>query len=100
MADYPSMADFPTKDDWADAVLKHLPVKAQSACTEVLVKDFSVKPCPKCRKAGCANRCYWKAVRYWRNLERGGTAAEGYDKPSCSLARLRANVGSQVDLED
>ena len=43
---------------------------------------------------------FWRAVRYWRNVEIGGKATEGYDKSSCSLARLKGDVGSQVELQD
>ena len=67
------------------------------------LKEVDKVPCSRCSygASGGCNKClFWKAVRYWRNIETGGKVAEGYDRRSCSLARLKGNVGSQVELQD
>ena len=62
-----------------------------------MLKTFDGEACSKCT-TGCRHCVFWRAVRYWRNIETGGKAAECYDKRSSSLARLKGNVGSQVHL--
>jgi hypothetical protein len=88
---------YDSEDEWANAVLEHLTKEHQSLCTEALLKTFDEEPCSKCT-GGCRHCVFWRAVRYWRNVETGGKVAECYDKRSCSLARLKGNIGSQVHL--
>ena len=88
---------YANEDEWASAVLEHLSEEHQALCTEVHLKEADEVPCSKCT-GGCRHCVFWRAVRYWRNVETGGRATEGYDKRSCSLARLKGNVGSQVEL--
>ena len=72
----------------------------KAACTEVGLKAMDGVPCSKFSGCGGCRHCvFWKAVRYWRNVETGGLAPEGYSKASCSLARLKGNIGSQVFQE-
>ena len=94
------LQDYKSVDDWAEAVLLLLSMEHQQKCTEVLLKALEDLPCPQGCSAGCRHCVFWRAVRYWRNVETGGKATEGYDKRSCSLARLKGNVGSQVQLLD
>ena len=47
-------------------------------------------------KEGCRHCSLRRTVRYWRNLETGGKAAEGYSKASCSLARLKGNASKEI----
>ena len=91
------LEEYDNEEDWANAVLEHLSAEHQTLCTEVLLKSIDGKPCSRCT-GGCRHCVFWRAVRYWRNVETGGKVAEGYDKRSCSLARLKANIGSQVNL--
>ena len=93
------LEDYANEDDWATAVIDVLSVEHKEQCTEVALKVMSGEPCSRCT-IGCRHCVFWKAVRYWRNIETGGKATEGYDKRSCSLARLKGNVGSQVDLTE
>jgi hypothetical protein len=91
------LEEYEDEDEWANAVLEFLSPEHQSAATEVLLKTFDGVPCSKCT-GGCRHCVFWRAVRYWRNIETGGKVAECYNKRSCSLARLKGNVGSQVHL--
>ena len=94
------LQDYDTEDDWAEAVMKLLSLEHQALCTEVHLKAVDGEPCAKGCSGGCRHCVFWRAVRYWRNVETGGKANEGYDRRSCSLARLRGNVGSQAGLQD
>ena len=90
---------YENEDDWANAVLEHLSEEHQRQCTEVHLKAVDEVHCGRCsHPGGCRHCVFWRAVRYWRNVETGGKATEGYDKRSCSLARLKGDVGSQVEL--
>ena len=93
-----TLQEYHCEDDWANGVLEHLSKEHQALCTQVLLKSFDGEPCSRCT-GGCRHCVFWRAVRYWRNIETGGKRAECYDKRSSSLARLKANVGSQVHLE-
>ena len=96
------LKNYDNEDDWATEVLELLSEEHKSACTEVGLKAQDGVPCKKCSgDGGCRHCVLWKAVRYWRNVETGGLATEGYSKASCSLARLKGNASSQVfeDLE-
>ena len=79
--------------------MKHLSQEHQEKCMEATLKEVDGAHCSRCTN-GCRNCVFWKAVRYWRNIETGGKALEGYDERSCSLARLKGDIGSQVDLLD
>ena len=93
------LEDYECKEDWASAVLDHLSEAHQKLCTEVLLQSMDGVECKKCT-GGCRLCEFWRAVRYWRNIEIGGKMLEGYDKRSWSCARLKGAVGSQVDLQD
>ena len=93
------LENYDSEDDWANAVLEHLSEEHQTLCTEVVMKSIDGVPCSRCT-GGCRHCVFWRAVRYWRNVETGGKVVEAYDKRSCSLARLKGDVGSQVDLQD
>ena len=88
---------YENEDDWATAVLEHLSEEHQAQCTAVHLNAVDGLPCSRCT-GGCRNCVFWRAVRYWRNVETGGKATEGYDKRSGSFARLKGDVGIQVDL--
>ncbi len=94
-----ALEDYENENDWASAVLEHLSEEHQTLCTEVRLKELDERHCSKCTN-GCRLCVFWRAVRYWRNVETGGKTAEGYDNRSCSLARLKGNIGSQVELLD
>ena len=97
------LEQYANEDEWATEVMELLSEEHKAACTEVGLKAMDGVPCSKCSGGGggCRHCVVWRAVRYWRNVETGGLATEGYSKASCSLARLKGNVGSQVfeDLE-
>ena len=94
------LENYATEEEWAEAVLVRLSLDHQALCTEVQLKAIDGEPCPKGCSGGCRHCVFWRAVRYWRNVETGGRATECYDKRSCSLARLKGNVGSQLSLLD
>ena len=93
------LENYKSEDEWAEAVLLLLSLEHQQQCTGVLLKSLDGVPCSQGCTAGCRHCVFWRAVRYWRNVETGGMNTEGYDRRSCSLARLKGNVGSQV-LQD
>ena len=66
-------------DEWATAVMEHLSEEHQAQCTAVHLNAVDALPCSRCT-GGCRNCVFWRAVRYWRNIETGGKAAEGYNK--------------------
>ena len=88
---------YANEDEWAGAVLEHLSEEHQALCTEVHLSAVDGVHCSRCT-GGCRQCVFWRAVRYWRNIETGGRATEGYDRRSCSFARLKGDVGSQVEL--
>ena len=94
------LEDYDSVEEWATAVMELLSEEHKAQCTAAHLKEVDQVPCSKCA-TGCRHCVFWRAVRYWRNLETGGKATEGYSKSACSLARLKGNVGSQVfqDLE-
>ena len=93
------LEDYENEDEWATAVLEHLSEEHHALCTAVHLNAMDGKPCSKCSGAGCRHCVFWRAVRYWRNIEVGGKATEAYDKRSRSFARLKGEVGSQVEME-
>ena len=92
------LENYDNEDEWAAAVMELLTEEHKAQCTEVHLKALDEKPCVSGCSGGCRHCVFWRAVRYWRNVETGGKATEGYDRRSCSLARLKGNVGSQVGL--
>ena len=93
------LENYDNEDEWAAVVMELLSEEHQVLCTEVHLKTVDGEPCANSRcSGGCRHCVFWRAVRYWRNVETGGKATEGYDGRSCSLARLKGNVGSQVGL--
>ena len=94
------LEDYPSTDEWAAVVMELLSEEHKALCTEVALKEADGTPCKKKCSKGCWRCVFWMAVRYWRNVELGGKATEGYDSRSCGLARLKGNVGSQVHLEE
>ena len=94
------LENYATEEEWAEAVLVRLSLEHQALCTQVQLKAIDGEPCPKGCSGGCRHCVFWRAVRYWRNVETGGKITEGYDRRSCSLARLKGNVGSQMWLLD
>ena len=94
-----ALEDYANVDDWATAVMELLSEEHKVDCTEVHLKEMDKVPCSKSCSGGCRHCVFWRAVRYWRNIETGGKVTEGYMGGSCSLARLKGNVGSQVDLK-
>ena len=93
------LENYASEEDWANAVLEHLSGEHQELCTEVLLKSMDEGPCSKCGGGGCRHCVFWRAVRYWRNIEVGGKNAEGYEKRSWSLAKLKGHIGSQLDID-
>ena len=94
------LENYDNEDEWAAVVMELLSEEHQVLCTEVHLKTSGGVACAKGCSGGCRHCVFWRAVRYWRNVETGGKATEGYDERSCSLARLKGNVGSQVGLLD
>ena len=90
------MENYDNEDEWAAVVMELISEEHQVLCTEVHLKTVGGVPCATGCSGGCRHCVFWRAVRYWRNVETGGKATEGYDERSCSLARLKGNVGSQV----
>ena len=91
------LEDYDNEDEWAAVVLELLSEEHKAICTEVGLKEQDGVPCTKCTsKDGCRHCRHWRAVRYWRNLETGGKAAEGYRKAACSLARLKGNASKEI----
>ena len=89
------LEDYPSTDEWAAVVMELLSEEHKALCTEVGLKEADGTSCGRC-SGGCRRCVVWKAVRYWRNIEIGGNAGEGYAKRSKGLARLKGNVGSQA----
>ena len=94
------LKNYKSVDEWAEAVMLLLSLEHQQQCTEVLLKSLEGQPCTQGCSAGCRRCVFWRAMRYWRDVETGGRATEGYDRRSCSLARLKGSVGSQVLQEE
>ena len=91
------LEDYADQHEWAAAVMELLTADHQVQATEVHMKKEAGLPCAKGCTGGCRHCEFWRAVRYWRNLETGGKATEGYVGSQVSLAQLKGNIGSQVN---
>ena len=82
---------FDSVEDWADGVVHCLTDEHQDVCRKVAAKEKAgVHGCSRCHKQGCSDCSFWRAVRYWRNIECAGKFCEAYEPHQIPAAKLQA----------
>ena len=80
---------------WAQSVVGLLTEEHRALCDKVGEKELKEsKSCARCEysEEGCSSCCFWKAVRYWRNIEVQGKLCEAYAPGQVKAAKMQAKT--------